>query len=92
MFNRITGLLKGNSGISSHVIITTSLMALVMSGVLSLYWVSVSPTVEGSGRMFDIILLWLQSWGESFLIAMPTSLIVRPYIALFVVNLKRSEG
>lgn len=92
MFNRITGLLKGNSGISSHVIITTSLMALVMSGVLSLYWTSVSPTVEGSGRMFDIILLWLQSWGESFLIAMPMSLIVRPYIALFVVNLKRSEG
>lgn len=81
--------LKAKSSLPS--LIKTSLMALVMSGVLSLYWTGMNHAVLGLQVLPELFLLWFHIWGESFVIALPTSLIVGPIIHHHVNSLTKSE-
>ncbi|WP_185969324.1 DUF2798 domain-containing protein [Aliiglaciecola sp. M165] len=60
------------------------LMVLVMSGTLSFYWTGINIDTPSPNTLVELTLSWLQAWGESFLIALPISLIVGPWINRYV--------
>ena len=73
-------------------LLMTSLMAATMSGVLSLYWTVISAAVPDFAALFSLFSMWLLAWGKSFAIALPTSLLVAPFIRRLVTQMTLNKG
>ena len=50
-------------------------MALFMSGIMSFVL-----TVFNVGIVANILTLWLQAWGLAFVVALPTSAVLAPFV------------
>lgn len=79
---------KDNVANSRQSLLRTTIMAVTMSGVLSLYWTSASVVVPDVNALLEVFGAWLRAWGESIVIALPTSLLVGPWINHYVANPK----
>ena len=50
-------------------------MALFMSGIMSFVL-----TVFNVGMVANMLTLWLQAWGLAFVVALPTSAVLAPFV------------
>lgn len=79
---------KDNIANSRQFLLRTTIMAVIMSGVLSLYWTIASVVASDVNALIEVFETWWRVWGESIVIALPTSLLVGPWINHYVANPK----
>ncbi|AEE22452.1 DUF2798 domain-containing protein [Paraglaciecola chathamensis] len=79
---------KDNIANSRQSLLRTTIMAFTMSGVLSLYWTCTNIGVPDVNALLELFWAWLRAWGESIVIALPTSLLLGPWINHYVANPK----
>ncbi len=61
-------------------------MALLMSGIMSF-----SISVLNIGLIEGLVLIWLKSWGFSFVVAFPVVFIIAPIVTILVGRLIKHE-
>lgn len=79
---------KTNIANSRQSLLRTTIMAVTMSGVLSLYWTCVSVVVPDLNALLEVFEAWLGAWGASIVIALPTSLLIGHWLNHYLANPK----